>query len=135
MRRPEDENDDFAEDTNTTESTGIHSPQLRNLGKKESPAIPPWLEQIEGPGAPKRILLDKEKLLIGRSKSADLCVDSTNVSRNHVLLRRQGDEFTCQDLGSRNGIFLNGVKIHSAVLREGDCLQLGDTEFIFHEGS
>jgi hypothetical protein len=32
-------------------------------------------------------------------------------------------------------MFLNGIKTHSAVLREGDTIQMGDVVFVFHEGS
>ena len=38
------------------------------------------------------------------------------------------------DLDSRNGVYLNGVKIHSAVLHGGDNLQLGSVVLVFHEG-
>jgi pSer/pThr/pTyr-binding forkhead associated (FHA) protein len=51
-----------------------------------------------------------------------------------MVLTRQGDEYIALDLGSRNGIYLNGIRIHSAVLREGDQLQLGEVILLYHEG-
>jgi pSer/pThr/pTyr-binding forkhead associated (FHA) protein len=41
---------------------------------------------------------------------------------------------TVTDLNSSNGMYLNGVKAHSAVLHEGDQIQIGNVVFIFHEG-
>jgi pSer/pThr/pTyr-binding forkhead associated (FHA) protein len=37
------------------------------------------------------------------------------------------------DNDSRNGVFLNGVKVHSAVLRDGDVIQVADSVFVYHE--
>jgi pSer/pThr/pTyr-binding forkhead associated (FHA) protein len=37
------------------------------------------------------------------------------------------------DNDSENGVFLNGVKIHSAVLRDGDVIQMADNVFVYHE--
>ena len=37
------------------------------------------------------------------------------------------------DFESRNGVFLNGIKVHSAILRDGDILQLADVVFDFYE--
>jgi pSer/pThr/pTyr-binding forkhead associated (FHA) protein len=95
----------------------------------------PRLEQIRGPGAPRthQILLDE--IVIGRSSQAGICIESTLISRKHLSITRNGAEFRCQDLDSQNGIYLNGVKVHSAVLHEGDALQIGDVVFVFHEGS
>lgn len=92
------------------------------------------LEQVEGPGAPRRHRLDRVYLVFGRSADAEVRLDSAEVSRRHMALERRGEEYRCEDLESRNGIYLNGVKIHSAVLREGDALQLGNVVFIYHEG-
>ena len=50
-------------------------------------------------------------------------------------LTRLDDEYSIEDLLSRNGIYLNGVKVHSAVLRDGDELQLGDVFITYHEGN
>ena len=44
-------------------------------------------------------------------------------------------EYTLEDLESRNGIYLNGVAVHAAVLRDGDEVQLGDFIFAYQEGT
>lgn len=93
------------------------------------------LEQIGGPGAPSRHELSRDAMIIGRGSTADLRVDSDDVSRVHAQLLRLDDEYTVEDLDSRNGIFLNGLRVHSAVLRDGDQLQLGDAVFTYTEGT
>jgi pSer/pThr/pTyr-binding forkhead associated (FHA) protein len=91
------------------------------------------LEQIEGEGTPKQISLAGDELSIGRATNADICVPSQRASRQHAFLSRRGTEFVLRDNESHNGIFLNGVKIHSAILRDGDVIQIADSAFIYRE--
>jgi pSer/pThr/pTyr-binding forkhead associated (FHA) protein len=93
------------------------------------------LEQLQGPGAPREFVLDLDEIVVGRSLQATISVESGSISRQHFSLKRKGAEFTCTDLNSSNGVYLNSVKTHSAVLREGDVLQIGDVVFVYHEGS
>lgn len=93
------------------------------------------LEQTAGPGSPQRFELSRDTLLVGRGSTADLRLDSDDVSRTHAQLLRIDDEYTVEDLDSRNGVFLNGLQVHSAVLRDGDQLQLGDVAFTYTEGT
>lgn len=93
------------------------------------------LEQTAGPGSPSKHELSADALIIGRGSAADLRIDSDDVSRTHAQLLRIDDEYTIEDLDSRNGVFLNGLQVHAAVLRDGDQLQLGDVVFTYNEGS
>jgi pSer/pThr/pTyr-binding forkhead associated (FHA) protein len=95
---------------------------------------PPRLEQAKGPGAPRVFALLNAEVIVGRAPQADVSIQSGMISRKHMVLKRNGLEFTFTDLESANGVMLNGVKAHSAVLHEGDTLQVGDVVFIFHEG-
>jgi pSer/pThr/pTyr-binding forkhead associated (FHA) protein len=97
--------------------------------------MPFLLQQIKGPGAPRDYVLDLEEIVVGRSTGAHIAIDSQLISRRHMTLTRCGAEFVCSDLDSANGVYLNGVKAHSAVLREGDTLQIGDVVFVYREGS
>ena len=92
------------------------------------------LSQIQGPGAPRQIHLKKDKLIIGRSPEVDIQIPSNLVSRQHISLSREGSELICRDLKSHNGLLLNGIKVHSVALRDGDTLQIGDIVLIFHKG-
>jgi pSer/pThr/pTyr-binding forkhead associated (FHA) protein len=93
------------------------------------------LELVKGSGAPKRIELVGERLVLGRADTADLVVASEEVSRHHARFSRVDDEYQVEDLDSRNGVYLNGLKVNLAVLREGDEVQLGDHVFAYREGS
>jgi hypothetical protein len=96
---------------------------------------PYLLQQIKGPGAPRDHVLELDEIVVGRSHQAHISIDSGMLSRRHIALTRNGPEYTCSDLDSSNGMYLNGVKAHSAVLREGDTVQIGEVVFIYHEGS
>jgi len=98
------------------------------------PEKPTQLELVKGPGAPHKYLLLEKETVIGREEGVQIQIFSREVSRRHLLIRRDSGEFSCLDLESRNGVFLNGIKIHSASLKDGDNLQLGDLLFIFHQG-
>ncbi len=101
----------------------------------QRPAQPDVLAQLEGKGAPCEYVLDYDHITIGRSAAAHVQIQSSTVSRMHMELRRTGSELTCTDLDSHNGIYLNGVKIHSAVLRDGDVLHIGDNVFVYRKGT
>jgi PAS domain S-box-containing protein len=65
-------------------------------------------------------------IVIGRSRDAAVHLDDAGISRHHVRLERgPAGELVALDLSSTNGTFLNGVRIHSAVLAEGDTLRVG----------
>lgn len=93
----------------------------------------PYLEQIQGPGSPAVIKLTATEMVVGRDESSAIVLRSTRISRHHALLKRRADDLCILDLDSQNGLQLNMVRIHSAVLREGDVLQLADFVFVYHE--
>lgn len=66
--------------------------------------------------------------VIGRGTDADLSLPDAAVSHHHARIEEAGGNIAVRDLGSRNGVFVNGVKIQDrAVLKDGDSLQLGRT--------
>jgi len=93
----------------------------------------PFLQLVEGPGAPRRFILNKPEMIVGRDKQADIPLPSAKVSRRHARITCRPHEVTIHDFESRNGVFLNGIKVHSAVLRDGDIVQLADFVFEFCE--
>ena len=90
--------------------------------------------QIKGPGAPQTIVIKAASSIIGRSPEADIRFQSSRVSRMHATLHSNGIDFFCTDLDSHNGLLLNGIKVHSVALRDGDTLQMGDIVLIYHQG-
>jgi len=95
----------------------------------------PLLEQLRGPGAPRRLALLPTETVIGRGAQATTQIESALLSRRHVALRRNGPDVTLVDLDSQNGVYVNGVRVHSALLHEGDTLQVGDVVLVFHEAA
>lgn len=90
--------------------------------------------QIKGPGAPQTIVIQHDITIMGRSQDATVRFYSTRVSRKHVKLTHSGPDLICTDLDSHNGLFLNGIKVYSCALRDGDTVQIGDIVLMFHQG-
>ncbi len=85
------------------------------------------LEVVEGAGAGRRVALSSP-LTVGRGGDADLVLADELVSRRHARVSRSGTGAVVEDLGSRNGTFVNGNQIHGPTrLEPGDQLQLGVT--------
>lgn len=97
-------------------------------------ATPPRLDLMRGPGAPRTLVLTGNEVVIGRSHQANICIESSLLSRRHAMIKQTGAEFRLSDLDSANGVFLNGVRVHSAGLHEGDTIQIGDVVLVFREG-
>jgi hypothetical protein len=71
---------------------------------------------------------------IGRGTDTDLRIDDPGISRNHAELRRSGGDVTVVDLGSTNGVVVDGERVQQARLRDGTRIQLGNTTLVFHQG-
>ncbi|HZO28619.1 MAG TPA: FHA domain-containing protein, partial [Chloroflexota bacterium] len=77
---------------------------------------------------PRAVLLlqpHQDSITIGRDERNDLVLDDPRVSRRHALLRRLGTTFQIEDLGSTNGIFVNGQRVERTTLADGDQIQIG----------
>lgn len=73
---------------------------------------------------------------IGRLETSDLILSSASVSRRHARLAIAEGELYVTDLKSSNGTFVNGIRSESkALLRDGDLLRIGVSEFKVVEGS
>jgi pSer/pThr/pTyr-binding forkhead associated (FHA) protein len=91
------------------------------------------LEQIKGEGAPRMVVLGSEQLVIGRAEEAEVRLWTRRASRQHAVLALKGTDYVIRDNDSHNGVFLNGVRIHSASLRDGDVIQIADCAFVYRE--
>ncbi|HEY0727344.1 MAG TPA: FHA domain-containing protein, partial [Pyrinomonadaceae bacterium] len=86
--------------------------------------------------APDHFPLGRLRITIGRSARNDLCIPDPFASRVHAEVRREGEEYVLQDLGSANGTLYNGATVDGAVhLTSGGRIQIGETEIIFDDGS
>jgi pSer/pThr/pTyr-binding forkhead associated (FHA) protein len=70
-------------------------------------------------------LQDDCPLTIGRSQEADIPIVDDKVSRLHCGIRYENDEYVLKDLGSRNGTYLNEVKIERHPIHIGDKIRVG----------
>jgi hypothetical protein len=73
----------------------------------------------------------QRRVVIGRSRDCDIQLADTNVSRRHAELRQEGASYWIVDLGSTNGLEVNGKRVKRAKLRSGDTITVGSTELTF----
>ena len=76
--------------------------------------------------------VNKRSVVLGRSRDCDIQLTDANVSRRHVELRQEGASYWIVDLGSTNGMEVNGKRVKRAKLRPGDTITLGSTEITFN---
>lgn len=67
---------------------------------------------------------------IGRSTGAEFIVEAALVSRLHCQLTATADSLHVKDLGSTNGTFVNGTRVNTAELKDGDRLSIGRLDLI-----
>jgi transcriptional regulator with AAA-type ATPase domain len=94
---------------------------------KPSPLALAWV--FPQPSKP-AVVLDWEgnaDLVIGRDEDCPIHLPGNDVSRRHALLRKSGSDFAVDviDLGSRNGVYVNGTRVSSHPLRQGDVVRVG----------
>jgi hypothetical protein len=82
-------------------------------------------------GGGRRNVLSGSRVVIGRSRDADIVLQDPNISRRHAELRRGDDAWQIVDLGSTNGIKVNGRRTDTAALRPGDQITIGVTDLTF----
>src|ERR1041384_3588433 len=86
--------------------------------------------------APDHFPLGRLRITIGRSARNDLCIPDPFASRVHAEVRREGDEYILQDLGSANGTLYNGAAVEGAIhLTPGGRIQIGETEIVYDDGT
>src|SRR6185437_12644750 len=68
-------------------------------------------------------------LVVGRAPTSDIPVIDPTISRRHAEVELTESGVTVRDLGSSNGTFLNGTRVHTAVVNPGDLLTFGKVAF------
>ena len=87
-----------------------------------------------GPNAGSRFLLDQPTTSAGRHPDSDIFLDDVTVSRRHAEFRLESGEFQVVDVGSLNGTYVNREPVDSAVLANGDEVQIGKFRLVFLTG-
>ncbi len=103
---------------------------LRPDAARDDNDPPAQVVVLVGPDAGRRIPVVGE-ILIGRDLESSICVQDDGVSRRHSRIRRteRGDHLI-EDLGSRNGTYVNGARVGAAPLRSGDKIAIGTSTIL-----
>ena len=107
----------------TAQPTEAASPV--DLGIQREVAVLTWSGQ--------RHEISKRKVVIGRSKDADIRVDDPNVSRRHAEVQQEGATWWLVDLGSTNGVEVQGRRVKRLKLEDGSTFTIGSTELTFSQ--
>ncbi len=87
------------------------------------------IAQLVSLGDGPSILLDKPILLIGRDPECDIQIDSRKISRRHCCIAQVNDYLVVRDLGSTNGIRINGLRVQEGNLKAEDELTIGGNRY------
>ena len=85
-------------------------------------------------GDPWSYELSATETLIGRSPAHPVHLDDKAVSRDHAAISWEGDGFVIEDLQTTNGTRVNGKRVRSSPIADGDQLRVGKTILTFHVG-
>jgi len=107
--------------------TMVYSPDRE--ARRLDPALDRRQALLVGEG--RRNVLGGNRVVVGRSREADIVLADPNVSRRHAELRRDESGWQVVDLGSTNGIKVNGRRVDQAGLSPGDQITIGVTDLTF----
>jgi len=121
--------------------TGV--PPYPGAGQQLPPAGSPAGSAAPAPSGPPVASLDVEGRIhrlstpvtvIGRSTDADIVLDDAGVSRRHAEVHLVDGRARVIDLGSTNGTFVDGERVHAGNLTEGSTITVGRTRIVYHSG-
>jgi hypothetical protein len=77
-----------------------------------------------------RVPIERTETVIGRDEACDIVLPEEAASRRHATIaRNEGGYFEITDLGSENGVLVDGERVERMTLLDGDAFQVGDTQF------
>lgn len=120
---------DWDETTSVCEAAKITSSEQHERDRA-------YLIVLAGSHVGEMFKINRGEVVIGRGRRADVRLIDEGVSRLHAKIRVDGDRLFVDDLGSRNGTYVNGNQIKQQVLADGDKIQVGRTtilKFTYHD--
>jgi pSer/pThr/pTyr-binding forkhead associated (FHA) protein len=90
----------------------------------------PAVLTVREAGTERRVVF-AARAVIGRDTDCDVVLSSRSVSRKHAIVERSGEAWVARDLGSANGLFVEGKRVSEAPLTSGTSLRFGDVEASF----
>jgi FHA domain-containing protein len=97
----------------------------------DAPPPEPEREVVTLTVAGRKQEISAPRVVLGRSRECDVRIADVNISRRHAELRQEGATYWIKDLGSTNGVVVNGRQVERERLRDGDRITLGSTEIVF----
>lgn len=91
----------------------------------------PRLVIVAGPSRGTSVALDAEEVVLGRDSACGVCLPDATLSRRHAALAQTPDGWRLRDLGSLNGLRVNGLSTAEHLLVEGDRIELGSSVLVF----
>lgn len=95
--------------------------------------MPYRLVFISGPQKGKRLTVQQGAVVIGRDPDCAIAIADDEVSRRHAVIEERPQGVYVRDLGSMNGVVVNGTALREARLKHGDTLELGHTKIQFQD--
>lgn len=92
-----------------------------------------FLEIISPDEIRQKIKLDYAETTIGRIPDCRIQLPVENVSRRHATIIYSGEEYRIEDSGSKNGIYVNGIRVEKCILRKNDIIEIGGVKMLFIE--
>lgn len=89
------------------------------------------LEFILGPMANQALALTEQVTTIGSVAGNTVVLADPAVSRKHAGIHKVDSNYELADLGSTNGVYVNGHKVPKKTLEQGDIIRVGNTEAVF----
>lgn len=110
--------------------------QPAKAAKKEAPSEPEkpaaYMAVIDTEGNETIFALDRAVTVFGRDEKSTVVIPDRKASRKHFVIEMAGDFYNIIDSGSTNGTKVNGKKISTQRLREGDTVNLGQYKIVYH---
>jgi len=131
MTQPTGEEDGDSSEVPVAGATMVYKPAAQpteaasavDLGIQKEVAVLAW--------AGERHEISKRRVVIGRSKDADVRIDDPNVSRRHAEVQQEGATWWLVDLDSTNGVEVDGRRVKRLKLEDGTRFVIGSTEIGF----
>lgn len=114
---------------------------MKKAHKHRNPTLPKQtgeiarLKVVKGPDQGHVYVLNASPVTIGRGEENDVLLLDLKTSRLHAELRQDGAAWTVADLGSANGILVNGAATRRAAVKDGDVVTVGETVMEFMSGA
>src|SRR5438128_12214317 len=88
------------------------------------------LVMFRADGERKSFSITRDVTVMGRREDCDFRIPLGDISRKHCRLIKEDNVLKIEDLGSSNGTYINGKRIHEAELSPGDTIQIGPVVFV-----